>query len=210
LRFITTNVESGGSLPVAVSWQIARRPLSGSITTGNPAELRYSLFRAAVSPANTLTGGNDVTASAYGSGSSAPAGTRTSATMTNPNTADVLGSNVVDFGVWLYARETNGALRRIFPTDSADTAHAAHDMGAAPDAARFPEVADIMVRILSEPGAARVAEMESGAGRILRPAAYASDAEWWWAVVEANSRVYTRRVEMKGWRPWKGAMNRRP
>jgi type II secretory pathway pseudopilin PulG len=201
LRFITTNVESGGSLPVAVSYQIAHRPLSGGITAGSAAELRYSLFRAAVSTTNTFASGNEVTAPVYGSSSSTPAATRGPATLTNPNSTDLLATNVVDFGIWLYVRETTGELRRIFPADNSDIAHAAHDTGNAADDARFPEAADVMVRILTDQGATLLAEMESGAGRINRPVAYASDAEWWWAIVEANSRVYVRRMEVKG-RAW--------
>ena len=198
LRFVTTNVESGGSLPVAVSYQIARRPLSGAITATTPADVRYTLFRAAVSTDNTFAGGNDVTAAGYASGSGTPAAPRNAATVTNPHSSDALATNVVDFGVWFYVRDATGALRRIFPADNNDTTHAAHDTGAAADANRFPEVADVMVRILTEQGAGLLAEIESGAGRVTRPAAYASDAEWWWGVVEANSRVYTRRVEVKG------------
>src|SRR5690606_6901897 len=45
LRFLTTNRESDGSLPVAVSYQIARRPVSGAVLSSNPAEVRYTLFR---------------------------------------------------------------------------------------------------------------------------------------------------------------------
>jgi hypothetical protein len=198
LRFLTTNGESGGSLPVTVSYQIARRPLSGSITAGNPSERRYSLFRAAVSSANTVTGGNDVTAAVYGSSSSTPAATRSAATMTNPNSTDVLVTNAVDFGVWLYVRGATGELQRIFPADSSDLSHLAHDTGSAPDAARFPAVVDVMLRILTERGATLLAEMESGTGRVTRPGNFASDADWWWAVVEANSRVYVRRVAVKG------------
>jgi hypothetical protein len=33
---------------------------------------------------------------------------------------------------------------------------------------------------------------------MVRPPQYSSDADWWWAIVEAHSRVYTRRVEVKG------------
>ncbi len=198
LRFVTTNVESGGSLPVVVAYQIARRPVSGAITTASPAEVRYELFRSAVSADKTFTGGNDVTAPGYASASPTPAATRASATVTNPSNADVLAVNVVDFGVWLYVRDATNGLRRIFPADNSDTAHAAHDTGSAPDGTRFPEVADVMVRLLTERGATLLAEIESGAGRVTRPPAYASDAEWWWAVVEANSRVYVRRVEVKG------------
>ena len=197
VRFITTNVESGGSLPIAVSYQIARRPLSGGITSGNPAAVRYTLFRAAVSAENTLASGNDVTVAGYGSASVAPTASRAPATLTNPNNTDALATNVVDFGVWLYVRDPAG-LRRIFPADNSDTVHAAHDTGSAPDVNRFPDVGEVMIRILTEHGATVLAEMESGNGRVTRPAAYATDAEWWWAVAEANSHVYTRRVEVKG------------
>ena len=198
LRFITTNVESGGSLPIAVSYQIARRPLTGAITSANQAAVRYTLFRAAVSTDNTFATGNDVTAAGYASASSTPAPSRNAATVANPNSGDALATNAVDFGVWLYVRDATGGLRRIFPADNSDSTHAARDTGTAADANRFPEAADVMVRILTEQGAGLLAEIESGAGRITRPANYASDAEWWWGVVDANSQVYTRRVEVKG------------
>jgi type II secretory pathway pseudopilin PulG len=198
LRFITTNVESGGSLPIAVSYQIARRPLTGTIVATTQADMRYTLFRAAVSTDNTFATGHDVMVG-YGSGSVTPAASRNQATLTNPNSGDALATNVVDFGVWLYVRDAvTGGLRRIFPADNRDLAHAAHDTGTAADANRLPEVADVMVRILTGQGATLLAEIESGNGRVTRPSYYASDAEWWWAVVEANSRVYTRRVEVKG------------
>lgn len=199
LRFISTNVESAGSLPVAVAYQVARRPLSGAIVASTQADVRYTLFRAAVSAANTFTSGNDVTVPVYGSNSATPAGPRSAATLTNPNSTDALATNVVDFGVWLYVRDpASGGLRRIFPTDNADLNHVARDSGAAADATRIPEVADVMLRILTEQGATLLAQIESGGGRITRPPDYASDAEWWWGVVEANSRVYTRRIEIKG------------
>jgi len=30
---------------------------------------------------------------------------------------------------------------------------------------------------------------------------HATDAAWWWAVVDANSTVFTRRIEIKGAAP---------
>ncbi|MBI2515405.1 MAG: prepilin-type N-terminal cleavage/methylation domain-containing protein [Opitutae bacterium] len=199
LRFITTNVESGGSLPVAVAYQLVRRPVSGSNTAAsNPAEVRYSLFRSAVAVDTTLASGYDVTVLAYGSGSASPSATRTAATLTNPNTMDALATNVVDLGAWLYVRDPAGALRRIFPATDADLSHGARDDGTASDANRYPDVADVMVRILTEEGARRIEAMEQGSGALTRPADYATDAAWWWAVVEANSRVFVRRVERKG------------
>lgn len=199
LRFITTNVESAGSLPVAVSYQIARRPVSGTISAASQADVRYTLFRAAVSAANTLTGGNGVTASAYNSTSATPGSARSLTTLTNPSSSDALATNVVDFGVWLHVRDTTtGGLRRIFPTNNSDLTHVVQDTGAAADASRFPDVVDVLVRILTEQGATLLAQMESGAGLVTRPPNSSSDAEWWWAVVEANSHVYTRRIEVRG------------
>ncbi|MDI1319067.1 MAG: hypothetical protein PSW75_02595, partial [bacterium] len=76
--------------------------------------------------------------------------------------------------------------------------HAATDATASGDPNRFPEVADVLVRVLTEEGARLLEAMEKSNGAITRPLAYASDAEWWWGVVEANSRVFVRRVEIKG------------
>jgi len=198
LRFIAHNVESAGSLPVALSYQLARRPVSGAVAdTANPAEVRYALFRAAVAGDTSFAIGNDVTAAGYGSGAEAPAAERAASTLTNPNTGnDTLVTNAVDFGVWLYVRDTAGALRRIFPADAADLTHQARDPGGADDDNRYPDVADVMLRVLSEDGARQVAAIEQG--RVPRPAGFADDAQWWWAVVEANSTVFVRRIELKG------------
>lgn len=189
LRFFTTNVESGGSLPIAVSYQIARRPVSGSVKATNPAAIRYTLFRAAVSPENTFAAGFDLR-TGYASTSATPGNSRAATTVMNPSTSDALATNVVDFGVWLYTREPSGALRRIFPAEDADMSHVA--------LARrdFPVVADVMVRVLTEAGATALERLEAGGGASVRPANYASDDEWWWAVVEANSRTYVRRIEI--------------
>lgn len=197
LRFIATNVESNGSLPVAVSYKIARRPVSGTnVSTSNAAEVRYSLFRSAVATDTTFATGNDVL-TGYASSSDTTPASRSAASLVNPNTtSDTLLTNVVDFGVWLYVRDSTGGLRRIFPADSGDLGHAARDSGSASDASRYPQVADVMIRVLSDDGARQIAAMEQGA--VSRPANYASDAEWWWSVVEANSTVHVRRVEMKG------------
>ena len=191
LRFFTTNVEAGASLPVAVSYQIARRPVSGSVTSANPAAIRYSLFRSAVASGTTFLVGYDIL-SGYGSPGASPPAQRSAGTITNPNTAgDLLATNVVDFGVWLHAQDATGTLTRIFPVDAADSTHTAATR------AEFPLVVDVMVRVLTESGATLIANLESGDGVVVRPANFASDAEWWWATVEANSRVYVRRVRVR-------------
>lgn len=197
LRLIATNVASSGSLPVAVAYQIARRPVSGSnVSTTNAAEVRYSLFRSAVAADVTFVTGNDVLTGYASSSETAPA-TRSAASLMNPNTTgDILLPNVVDFGAWLHLRESDGGLRRVFPAGAGDLTHTARDAGGAADGNRYPQVVDVMIRVLSEEGARQLAAMEQG--RLSRPAGYASDAAWWWAVVETHSTVHVRRVEMKG------------
>ncbi|MDI1337799.1 MAG: prepilin-type N-terminal cleavage/methylation domain-containing protein [Lacunisphaera sp.] len=200
LRFIGTSTDANGSVPVAISYQLARRPVSGTNVTGtNPADVRYTLFRSAVATDATFASGNDVTGATYGSTFSTAGTARAAATLTNPHTTgDALATNVVDFGVWLYVRDNAGALRRIYPAANSDLSHAATDATASGDPNRFPEVADVLVRVLTEEGARLLEAMEKSNGAITRPLAYASDAEWWWGVVEANSRVFVRRVEIKG------------
>lgn len=200
LRFVTTNVESGGSLPAVVAYQVARRPVTGDPVAANPAPARYSLYRSVVSTAETFAQGYDVTAAAYDSSTSTPSSALSTAfrqprNVTNPSHANLLAVNVVDFGCWLYRRDAAGELVRLYPGATNDVTHHAVGQSAADDS-RFPAVVDVLVRIVSEEGAALVEAMESG--RVERPAQHASDADWWWAVVEANSTVFIRRIEIRG------------
>lgn len=201
LRFTVTNIDSEGSVPVAVAYQLARRAVSGAYGASNLADIRYSLFRSAVDPARTFSAGYSVSAGTYDNTVPGYGISTFPNAVTSPAVADVLATNVVDFGVWLYVRDNTGALRRIYPANNADRAHAATDATTPGDPNRYPEVADVMVRILSDEGARILDAMEKSNGAITRPAHYANDAEWWWGVVEANSRVYTRRVEVKGRAP---------
>lgn len=195
-RFVTTNTEADGSLPVVVAYQVVRRPITGDPVAGNPAPVRYALYRSAVSVAQTFLDGYDVLADDYRSTSQAPAAYRSARSITNPSHASLLASHVVDFGCWFYRREADGSLRRIYPEQTGDLAHVASGFGGAA-ASRYPDVVDVFIRVLSESGAARLAAAEAGQLG-LRPARYADDAAWWWALVEENSAVFTRRIERKG------------
>jgi prepilin-type N-terminal cleavage/methylation domain-containing protein len=193
LRFIASTAESSSEpgLPRAIAYQICRRPVTGPVNQTNPAALRYTLFRAAVAADSTFAAGYNLLTGNYASTSGSPSATRNPATITNPNNADALASNVIDFGVWLQVRQADGSLRQIFPATAGDLSHAARSGGD-----EVPQVADVMLRILSEEGATLIENIERG--RLTRPPQHATDAEWWWAVAEANSRVYTRRIEIKG------------
>jgi prepilin-type N-terminal cleavage/methylation domain-containing protein len=200
LRFVTTNMESGGSLPVVVAYQIVRRPITGDPVVTNPAPIRYSLYRSAISNTDTFATGYEVAAVGYASTTNNPSSASSTAyraarNVMNPSHANLLGSNVVDFGCWLYVHNPDRTLLRIYPAGPGDTSHQAVGNSVALDT-RYPEVADIMIRILTEEGATLLEAIE--AGRVPRPPAYATDATWWWKVVEANSKVFTRRVEIKG------------
>jgi prepilin-type N-terminal cleavage/methylation domain-containing protein len=200
LRLVATNVESDRSLPTVVAWQMVRRPVTGNPVASNPAPVRYSLYRAAVSAEETFEHGYDVTSANYASANNSPYAVgasqfRLARNVMNPGHANLVASNVVDFGCWLYGRDPGGGLQRLFPATAGDRSHRAIGDGSSNDT-KFPEVADVMVRILSEEGASLLAAMERG--RLSRPADYATDAAWWWGVVEAHSAVFSRRVEIKG------------
>ncbi len=193
VRWVSQNLEPVGtaSAPVVVSYQLVRRPITGAIASSNSAAVRYRLYRTAVTPAQTFASGYHVRGSAYQPAAAAPGAERSLSAVISPNSAEALAENVVDFGVWFYARNSNGTLLRIFPADAAGLAYSA-------TAGSFPAVADVMLRILDEAGAAELAAIESGL--IIRPPQHGTDAAWWWAVVETHSRVFVRRVELKGGR----------
>lgn len=199
LRFVTSNLEAASSLPVVVAYQLARRPVTGDPVAGNPAPVRYGLYRSVVTQAETFTSAYDVTSSNYASANNSPSGAlgaayRAPRNVMNPGHANLLASHVVDFGCWLYQRNPDGTLALIFPRSATDMGYHATGLGAE---AGYPEVVDVFIRILSDAGAAQLEALE--AGRLTgRPAQYADDDAWWWAVAEANSRVFARRIAIKG------------
>ncbi|MBK8856693.1 MAG: hypothetical protein IPN11_03135 [Opitutaceae bacterium] len=192
LRFVASNVEANDvqSTPVVISYQLARRPITGAVSASNPAGIRYRLYRTAVSSTVTFNMGYDVRAGAYSILSPNPGSERSAQAVTSPSNAEALADDVIDFGVWLYARTPDGSLRRTFPKGAAHLNHAA------PQDDAFPVVADVMMRILTSGGANRLDAIEQG--RAVRPPEYVTDAVWWWAVAEANSRVFTRRIVLQG------------
>ncbi|MEY4940029.1 MAG: hypothetical protein RIQ93_1764 [Verrucomicrobiota bacterium] len=207
------------SAPVAVGYQIVRRRPSA-----NPqnAATAYLLHRAEVRPAadngrpGVLESGYDITDAAYTTGNTTtnsgaitgdPRSIRVPGSATNLDS--VIADNVIDFGVRCYVRDpaSAGGLRLIFPANAggAPAATAATRLrGALPSHASiapadfnqlFPDVIDVLVRVLSDEGAKLIANMEkSPPVPASRPAQYATNGAWWWGVAEANSQVLTRRI----------------
>ncbi len=178
VRFVTSNVASEGagrSLPIAVSYQVVRRALT-SASAPAAETIRYALFRSFVSAEATLAAGYHLPAH--------------DAALIRPTLTDAIATNAIDFGVWLYRRESDGRLRRIFPETPVDLTHRSDSP------ANAPAVADVMVRILSDEGAGLIAAIERGVAE--RPAEFGSTEDWWWSVARAHSRVYARRIEIGG------------
>ena len=208
------------SAPVAVSYQIIRR-----FTATNPANQNtaYLLHRSESRPAmvsgrlGALEAGFNITSANYTTSSSA---TNSGAITGDPrgvlvpgnarNLDAVVTDNVIDFGVRAYVRDLSvpGGLRLLFPATSTGAlanATTARLRGSLPPETPvnqwgtgqpFPDVVDIMVRILTEEGAQLIATIEKVQNpALVVPAKYNSNAqEWWWAIAQENSRVYTRRV----------------
>lgn len=220
----TANSPTTISAPVAVGYQIIRRFTATNPTNQNTgyllhrAEVRPTAANArpgVIESGYSITAGNYTTASSSNNGSvtgdprgiQVPGGVR--------NLDAVIADNVIDFGVRCYVRDNTvpGGLRLIFPaTPAGALSNSAATNTVAlrsqlpsdtlPTSANynhrflFPDVVDVMVRILTDEGVRLIANME----RIQTPALtvpqkYNSNAQqWWWGVAMENSRVYTRRL----------------
>jgi hypothetical protein len=206
LRFFTTNrgrnVDRDSlSAPVAVGWQIIRRAGSNN---PNSTDRRYFLHRAEVRPAQsgarpgTLEAGFDITAAAYAGANATAENTGLAgdprSVRAPQDLGAVVGENVIDFGVRCYVRDrASGALQPVFPVSSETTHLASTPPGLGAATNQFPEVVDVLVRILSDEGGRVIADLE--AGRIgTAPPNGVTAAAWWWQLALAHSQVFTRRV----------------
>jgi hypothetical protein len=59
----------------------------------------------------------------------------------------------------------------------------------------FPEVVDVMIRVLTDEGARLVAAFEAGR---LQPPAGVDPGDHWWTLAEAHSQVFTERIAVAG------------
>ncbi len=212
------------SAPRAVAYQIVRLP-TNSTSTGYSAEYRYLLFRSEVRPSSDNP--TKAKRSTFGQGYNlfiAPDGTNVNyndPNVTNsgdaepggirrPDRTQIIGNNVVDFGVRFWGRNAAGTLVIQFPTSNINLGYAATTKDAVPTPLAnppatpptptsgavtgitygFPEVAEIFVRILTDDGVKQLDLLEKGT--ISLPA-----GERWWSFVEKNSQVFTRRVDIK-------------
>jgi prepilin-type N-terminal cleavage/methylation domain-containing protein len=217
LRFISTVPDTNATIatisaPRAVGYQIVRKKV-----VAGADEISYQLFRSEVSPDLTFNSGYDMVAATYSTVTSS-AGV-TPGSIRSPTADQLIANNVVDFGVRFYKSErdpTTGLtnLRLIYPAAPANSPNPTNGKPAAPltgalstatsgiqishfvksgavnpsDFYRnaLPDYVDVMVRILTDEGVTQLSNLEQGL--------ISGD---WWDVVLANSRVFTRRVEIK-------------
>ena len=218
LRFFTTkrgsNTVNGTSnvtdsttvsAPVAVGYQIIRRRTS---TSPLSSDIRYLLHRAEVRPAKGSTTTTAVGTLETGYNFSPPTAY---APATNtvvagdpgeikfPTLNSVVAENVIDFGVRCYVRDATRStgLRAVFPLSNTAATFLARTPSTVAGATNaFPDVVDVMVRILTDEGARLIAAYEANPPS---PAATAlptgvNPQQYWWQLALANSQVFTRRI----------------
>lgn len=199
LRFFSAQrmADQAGGVPVALGYQIVRRRISVASAP------RYYLHRAEVRPVRNAasvgvweTGYQlaEASASPYVQPSAGNAGALGDPVSVSRPVAlgTLLADSVVDFGVRLFVRDAGGQ-RMVYPQADARAEYLAGSNSDMP----WPVEAEILLRVLTPEGAATIADIEAEPCRVgARPAEYATDAEWWWAVVEQHSKVYVRRVDL--------------
>ena len=213
------------SAPVAVSYQIIRRYTATNPANTNTGYLLHraearpgATGTSATARPGVLESGYSITAAAY---TTSPSSTNSGAVLGDPRSVQVpgavrtldmvFGDNVIDFGIRAYVRDATapGGLRLIFPATTAGALTnspqplASRLPSNTPSSASgynprllFPDVVDVMVRILTDAGVEEITNLEKVQTPALSvPQKYNNNAQqWWWGVAEENSRVYTRRV----------------
>ncbi len=218
LRFFTqapeldNDIQNNGGAR-AISYQIIRYGLTSSSTS----RARYQLFRSDVSSIETFQAGYNLhpSSNSYRQGSN---GMRKPSNINNPifdspngpSTDFSLSANIIDFGIRAFLIEKNsfatGNLFQIFPDTNASTGGGSppyeyfatsnidyQQSGKHSKHYAFPDVIDVMIRVLTSEGASAISAFEEGL--IPTPKGFTPE-EYWWEIAEKNSEVYTRRIKV--------------
>ncbi len=217
-----TTTLATASAPVAVGYQIIRR---FSAVTATNLGTGYFLHRAEVRPAASGTGaaarpgvlesGYNIRAAAY---TTSTASNNNGSTVGDPRTVQVpgtardftsvIGSNVIDFGVRCYVRDSSQTtgLRLVFPATNVTgtisnvaTASLFSSLPATTPATAtnfnqvMPDVVDVMVRILTDDGARLITLYEQASSPLTLPTGINAQ-QYWWQLALAHSQIFTRRI----------------
>ena len=145
------------------------------VTNAPSAPLQYMLYRVEVPAQETFDNGYDL------SDSNNP----TVGLLASPDESDIIAGNVVDFGVRFFEISEEPANPRqrglLFPMGSGDLEYLASGTG--PEF--YPEVVEIMVRILTPEGERQLEALREG-----------NITGEWWDIVIQNSEVYSRVINI--------------
>jgi hypothetical protein len=212
------------SAPRAVAYQIVRRRIGSATAPFNyqlfRTEVRPFGTSNSTSQASTFSNGYDLFgANGYNDPSLPEGGTllADAGVVRTPRAEYVLGDGVIDFGVRIFVRNTTGALveafpvnrrinntaiRRVFASTTADATVASprvqpsaafaagNNFTVAETSYGYPAVVEVMVRILTPDGIEIIQAYEDDPARF-------GGAGKWWELAEANSKVFTRRIEVR-------------
>ncbi|HRE83163.1 MAG TPA: prepilin-type N-terminal cleavage/methylation domain-containing protein [Opitutaceae bacterium] len=221
------------SAPRAVAYQLVRRRVTASASARGraTAPFRYTLYRSSARPMSpswpdensTFAVGYDLFSAAsnphYNRGDSSVID-HVGNIRAPRRYEQILGNNVIDFGVRCWGRDSTGRWSPLFPAPSisrsgtlglgfaATTRDGLHREYAIPpssgtstplsaEAIRygFPEQVDIFIRILTEEGAQKIEAFETG--RIVSPFGEGTDAEAWWRIALQHSHVFVHTVRVQ-------------
>jgi len=210
--------------PRAVAYQITRRKV-GSVNAPYTYQLFRSEVRpfgtGGTEARSSFAQGYDLFGAGYNDPSSGGSALGDAGCIRQPRGEFVIGNGVIDFGVRVLVRDTddfdnddnraelveafpvdrrvnNTATRFVFAstTDKTKThpaaALASGNFTSAQTSYGYPAVVEIMVRILTPEGVEIMQSYEEDPNRY-----GGSSAGKWWELAEANSRVFTRRVEIR-------------
>lgn len=209
-----TDVTASISAPRAISYQIVRRKIGGS----SSSQFAYQLFRSEVLPysdnptraaASTFTVGYNLFTNSTPGYMNPDSQLGYAGNIRSPNPDQVIASGIVDFGVRMFANNSAGVLTEIFPVDringsvervalaaTSDNTKVQPNISPSPGISAantsyaFPSVAEVMIRVLTPEGIRLLEAKED-------PALSSNIPQSWWEIVEQNSQVYTRRIDIK-------------
>lgn len=193
LRFFTAG---NGEPPQAIAYQLARRKITGDPTlNANLAETRYMLYRSTITPEMTLQRGFNLNTNPFPAAAREPKPGYTTAgnPLISPRSGEVIGTDVIDFGIRLYWTP-NSNLVPLFPINSSGEWAFQKEYFAYGSASNpFPDAVDVMIRILTPEGARMLQNLEEG---MIPPEGGLFD-EAWWNIATEHSRVFTQRIHLK-------------
>jgi len=195
---------SGGAR--AIGYQLIRHGITAAPTSSK----RYQLYRSDVSEKNTFERGYnlpDYTENPHQNED--PTTLRVSSAIRIPINSDPaqtntfsLAINILEFGVRAYVLENNstgaGDLIQVFPHTQTNAAHSLkckRSPQASPGEGRFPDVIDVMIKVISNEGANILERYENGL--MQKPEEFTND-EYWWELAEQYCETYIRRIKIYG------------